>query len=90
MQLQLEPATSGILSANSSNLVTQVIKLTNNMHGQVTVILVAHENRSFTCMFLESWHQLLLSPKLFINFSILIFFSFAESFGDEVESELQG
>ncbi|XP_024366847.1 AP-1 complex subunit gamma-2 isoform X2 [Physcomitrium patens] len=36
---KLEPATSGILSANSSNLVTQVIKLTNNMHGQKALVM---------------------------------------------------
>ncbi|KAG0565630.1 hypothetical protein KC19_7G002600 [Ceratodon purpureus] len=39
MQLQLEPATSGSLSANSSNSVTQVIRLTNNMHGKKALVM---------------------------------------------------
>ncbi|XP_024401001.1 AP-1 complex subunit gamma-2 [Physcomitrium patens] len=39
MQLQLEPATSGILPANSTNSVTQLIRLTNNMHGQKALVM---------------------------------------------------
>lgn len=86
IQLQLDPATGGSLPAYSNNSVTQVIRLTNNMHGQVPVVFCAH---------LQMFHHLrivrdavsLISE---VCFCILILTGFAESFGDEVESKLQG
>jgi hypothetical protein len=41
MQLQLEPASSNILPANGGGVITQVIKATNNMHGQVHLCSLA-------------------------------------------------
>ncbi|CAK9215465.1 unnamed protein product [Sphagnum troendelagicum] len=39
MQLQLEPASSNILPANGGAVITQVIKATNNMHGQKAMVM---------------------------------------------------
>uniref|UniRef100_A0A7I4AYD3 AP-1 complex subunit gamma n=1 Tax=Physcomitrium patens TaxID=3218 RepID=A0A7I4AYD3_PHYPA len=39
IQLQLDPATGGSLPAYSNNSVTQVIRLTNNMHGQKALVM---------------------------------------------------
>jgi AP-1 complex subunit gamma-1 len=39
MQLQLEPASSNILPANGGGVITQVVKATNNMHGQKAMVM---------------------------------------------------
>jgi AP-1 complex subunit gamma-1 len=41
MQLQLEPASSNFLPANGDGFITQIIKATNNMHGQVHLLLLS-------------------------------------------------
>ncbi|CAK9225490.1 unnamed protein product [Sphagnum troendelagicum] len=39
MQLQLEPASSNFLPANGDGFITQIIKATNNMHGQKAIVM---------------------------------------------------
>jgi hypothetical protein len=87
MQLQLEPATGGSLPANSSNSVTQLIRLTNNMHGKVPVVLFFFITCSFT--FLLMTFGLCVPPEPAISFQRSSI-GFAENFGYEAESKLQG
>ena len=39
MQIKLEPATGASLSPNTKDAVTQVLRISNSMHGQVKYML---------------------------------------------------